>query len=72
MGKLKPIAEKAEKERDKIKAEIDSILNPLKNLKKKKREIAREISGLQRRISSIDSRKYEIKQLLNGQLYFNP
>lgn len=64
MGKLKPIAEKAEKERDKIKAEIDSILNPLKNLKKKKREIAREISGLQRRISSIDSRKYEIKQLV--------
>ncbi|MED5580381.1 MAG: c-type cytochrome [Nitrospinota bacterium] len=64
IGNLKPIAEKAEKERDQVKAKIDSKLNPLKLLQKRKREIAKEISSLQRRIDSINSRKYEIKQLV--------
>ena len=64
MNSLKPLAEKAEKERDQLKTQIELKLKPLETLRKRKKEISKEISVLQRRIKSINSRKYEIKQLV--------
>ncbi len=64
IARLKPIAEKAESDRDAANAKIQAKNKVLTDLKKRRREVAREVIGLERRLEAIGKRTLEIKQIV--------
>ncbi|MDA0999925.1 MAG: c-type cytochrome [bacterium] len=64
VGRLQPIAEKAEAQRDALLAKIEERQKGLSILIRQRRRRSGEIADLERRIKSIKSRPYEIKQIV--------
>ncbi len=64
LDEIQPIAEKAEAERDAIKAKIETRQKELKTLEAARRKAAGDISFQERRLKGISGRTYEINQLV--------
>ena len=64
LDKIKPVAEKAEADRDAIKAKIEAKQKALKEIQARRRKAASEISSQERRLEGIASRTYDIHQLV--------
>ncbi len=64
VARTKNPAGKAEAARDAVEAKIKAKRKPLTDLQKRRREVAKEVLGLERRLDSIGRRTQEIKQIV--------